>query len=292
MLTPNQKKDIKKKLEDYITCFESQSKAASTLEDISEATVIQILKSKWDDISDAMWVNLNKQLIIAKDKRSIVETSDVRLMIDWFDISRETGVNFCIIGNPGSSKTSASDYYACNNIKTGVYHIKCSEYFNKKQFLSRILSKMGEVNTGYNIGEMMGIIVRKLRRQHQPLLILDEIDKVDDKVFCFYITLYNELEGLCGICLTGTDFLKKRIMRGIERNAKGYKEIYSRIGSKFMELDGTNYDELEEICITHGITDSLDIREIYNSYEGDLRAVDWFIIKKKLAERQNKKYKS
>lgn len=285
MITATQKTEISQLLAVYVDTFSSQSKAAASLKGVSEALIIQVLKSNWKDISDAAWINIGKQIGYFA-KHSFVETQDVRTMVDFFTIAREEGANFAITGNPGSSKTSTAKYFEANNRKTGVYHIQCSEYWNKKQFLAAILSKMGVVNTGFNVGEMMSAIVTNLRRQHQPLIIIDEIDKLSDPVFLFYITLYNELHGLCGICLLGTDYLQKRIIRGVERNTKGYKEIYSRLGSKFITLDGTDAEEVAEICLAHGIDNPMDISEIVNSYKGDLRAVDRKVLKIKMASRK------
>ncbi|MGN6601205.1 MAG: AAA family ATPase [Ginsengibacter sp.] len=286
MITEQQKKEIGIQLLNYVDGYTSQSKAFASLSNVSEATGIQILKGNWKDISDAMWINVGKQIGWNTKQVALVETQDVRTMVEYFSIAREEGANFAIIGAPGSGKTFTAQWYANQNRKQSVYHIACSEYWNKKQFLGEILYQMGVTNTGYNVGEMMGAIVSNLRRKFQPLLIIDEIDKVSDNVFYFYITLYNELKGLCGIVMMGTDYLSKRINRGVLRNTKGFKEIKSRLGQKFIELDGTDKKELAEICEAHGITDALDVTEIYNMYEGDLRALDRQILKKKMIARK------
>jgi hypothetical protein len=106
-----------------------------------------------------------------------------------------------------------------------------------------------------------------------PLLILDEADKLSDQVLYFFITLYNQLEDHCGIVLIATDHLQKRINRGLKLNRKGYKEIYSRIGRKFVELHGVGSTDVAQICMANGINDTKQIKEIYNDCEGDLRRV-------------------
>lgn len=286
MITDKQKTEIANELAAYVSNYNSQAKAFASLANVSEATGIQILKNKWADISDAMWLNVGKQIGWNTKQVSIVETQDVRTMVEFFEIAREEGANFAIIGNTGSSKTFTAKWYAAMNRKSSVYHIRCSDYWNKKMFLGEILEQMGVSNTGFNVAEMMATIVTTLRKQYRPLLIIDEIDKVSDNVLYFYITLYNELEGLCGITMLGTDYLQKRIERGVARNTKGYKEIYSRLGAKFISLDGTDKAEVTEICKAHGITNALDITEIYNSYKGDLRAIDRKVLKIKLAARK------
>jgi hypothetical protein len=44
---------------------------------------------------------------------------------------------------------------------------------------------MGKNSDGLNIIEMMEAIVRGLSRQHQPLIIFDEYDKLNDTVIQF-----------------------------------------------------------------------------------------------------------
>ena len=72
----------------------------------------------------------------------------------------------------------------------------------------------------------------------------------------------------------------------LQRNTKGFKEIYSRLGSKFITLDGTDKKEVAEICRAHGITEPADIQEINNIYNGDLRAIDRQILKKHIIARK------
>lgn len=286
MITNKQKQEIAGLLQEYISNYPSQSKAVASLSGVSEATGIQILKENWKDISDAMWINVGKQIGWNTKQVAIVETQDVRTLVEFFNIAREEGANFAITGQPGIGKTFTAEWYTGMNRKKHVYHIACAEYWNKKTFLGEILKQMGITNTGFNVAEMMNAIVSGLRRQYQPLLIIDEIDKVSDNVLYFYITLYNELKGLCGIVMLGTDFLSKRILKGVAKNTKGFKEIQSRLGQKFITLDGTDKKEVAEICKAHGITDPLDITEIYNSYRGDLRAIDRQILKKKMKIRR------
>jgi Cdc6-like AAA superfamily ATPase len=289
MITEIQKKEIVSLLQKYIGGYNSQAKAAASLKGVSEATCIQMIATNWDAISDAMWISTGKQIGWQTKQVTLVETQDVRTLVEFFDIAREEGANFAITGNSGSGKTFTAAWYASVNRKKSVYHIACSEYWNKKMFLAAILNEMGIINTGYNVGEMMNAIVTNLRRQYQPLLIIDEIDKLSDNVLYFYITLYNELKGLCGIVMLGTDYLSKRIVRGVQRNTKGFKEIYSRLGGKFITLDGTDKSEVIEICKAHGVTNAADIQEIFNIYKGDLRAIERQILKYNIIARRNGK---
>jgi len=140
-------------------------------------------------------------------------------------------------------------------------------------FLSELLAAMGRDATGLNVSELMHEVVRQLKMQDRPVLIIDEADKLSDQVLYFFITLYNELEDRCGIVLIATDHLAKRIRRGLKLNKKGYKEIYSRIARRFIELQGLGSVDITMICQANGVTDRKQIKEVIDDAEGDLRRV-------------------
>jgi hypothetical protein len=102
---------------------------------------------------------------------------------------------------------------------------------------------------------------------------MDEADKLSDQVLYFFITLYNQLEGHCGIVLAATPHLEKRIKRGIKLNKKGYTEIFSRLGRKFIELKGVCFSDVKAICQANGVNGATGIKEIWDDCEGDLRRV-------------------
>lgn len=264
----------------YISQFESQAKACASLRNVSEATVINMKNGAWDKISDDMFRNIGKQ--VGWDVRGTwhsVETLDFNTLITFFADAKDYGNVYAITGPAGSGKSFTADFFAARTRNT--YHIVCAEYWNRKMFLSKVLEKMGIEHTGYNVAEMMDNIVEILMKQENPLLLLDEADKLSDQLLYFFITLYNALKGKCGIVLMATDFLTKRVTRGYRLNKKGYSEIYSRIGRRFITLHGTDRKEVTDICRTNGIDDPASISEIYNEYEGDLRRVERMVHKAK-----------
>jgi DNA transposition AAA+ family ATPase len=272
-MTDHQKKEIQMLLKLYVEQYPSQAKASTSLRNVSESTIINIRTGKWENISDDMWRNVGKQVGFSKKGTwNFVETVDAKMLIHYFEDAKEFSNVFAITAPSGSGKTYVSQWY--EGKRHNVYHISCAEYFNRKVFLTKILEKMGKENTGYNVAEMMDLIVDLLMRQENPLIILDEVDKLPDPVLYFFITLYNHLHGKCGIVMLATDFFAKRIVRGRRINKKGYSEIYSRLGRRFISLRGTDKDEVAEICKANGLKDPSLITSIYNEYEGDLRRLE------------------
>ena len=133
------------------------------------------------------------------------------------------------------------------------------------------------------VAEMMDTATSALKRTESPLIILDEADKLSDSVLYFFITLYNQLEDVCGLVLMATDYLKKRIEKGVRNCKKGYKEIYSRIGRKFICVAAATIEDVALACTANDLTADREINRIYADCEGDFRRVKravWATLKK------------
>ncbi len=282
------KKEVQETLRLYVANNASQRAAAESLNDVSEATVIQILNGNWDKIADKMWRNVAKQLGVGQRQMKLVETLDFQTMFLVFDTAKEESATLAVVGNAGSGKTSVSKMYRQLHRQSNAFYIECREYWNKKTFLSKVLQEMGRSDAGMNSVEMMDTIVREMRKLHQPLLIMDEIDKLPDPVLKFFITFYNELNGMCGFVWLSTNNIEKRMRKGLATNRNGYQELYSRIGSKFIHLTGANSKEIAQICRANGVTDPEDVNAIINECNGDLRRVERNFLKAKMISKHRK----
>jgi len=280
-MTEHSKKEIQMLLKAFIEQYPSQAKAVAALKHTSEATIIHIRRGEWESISDDMWRNIGKQVGYSnKGKWNFVETAASKKLIQVFDDAREYSNVFAITANPGSGKSFVSEWYEAK--RDNAYLISCSEYFNRKVFLQHLLQKMGKSNTGLNVPEMMDLIIETTMKKENPIFIFDEFDKVPDSILYFFITLYNRLEGNVGMVMMATEFLSKRILRGRKMNKKGYSEIYSRIGRRFISLPEATQKEVFEIGKANGVSDVQELHSIYNECEGDLRRVKRGIHKSKV----------
>jgi DNA transposition AAA+ family ATPase len=270
-MTNETKQQIKSKLADYCARYESQNKAANSLKGVSSATISQVLNDNWSLISDEMWRKIGTQIGYSTDAWEIVETRDFRLLNALLTDAQQNSNVFAVTGDAGTGKTFTLRQFASENKR--VFLLSCNEYWNRKMFLMELLGAMGKDYSGYTVGEMMFEAVKGLKVMDQPSIFLDEADKLTDNVLYFFITLYNQLEDHCGIVLVATSHLEKRIKRGIKLNKKGYTEIYSRIGRKFIELKGVGSSDVRAICAANGIDSQITIKEIYQDSEGDLRRV-------------------
>lgn len=266
-----QKQQIADQLRAYCEQKGSQNKAANSLNGVSSATISKVLSGQWETIADEMWRTISAQTGAKSEGWQVVSTRAYDVMTFTLDNAQTDALVLAVTGEAGSGKTEAIKNYTAGH--TNAYHLVCSEYWNRRTFMGKLLKCMGVGVSGTTVSEMMDDIVDTLKRKDAPLIVLDEADKLTDQVLYFFISLYNQLEGHCGIILTATSFLKKRIERGVRLNRKGYAEIYSRIGRKFVALPLLNSEDIAAVCVANGVSDAKSINSIIDEAEGDLRRV-------------------
>jgi Cdc6-like AAA superfamily ATPase len=130
---------------------------------------------------------------------------------------------------------------------------------------------MGIRNPHNRVPQMMHEIISKLKNYDTPpILIIDEVDKLGDRLLYFLITFYNELTWKCSIVLLSTYYFKKRLLDGLRNRKKGYEELISRYGN-FIEFEQTSASDITALCQAQGVTDTAAVRIIVKKCNGDLR---------------------
>ncbi|MDD4747127.1 MAG: ATP-binding protein [Salinivirgaceae bacterium] len=279
-LSQARKEQIVELLDNFVDHKGSANKAAKTLTTVSGGTISNMKSGKWTSIADGLWLamerEIKQQFAVQNSTENlkqwnIVETRDYVAMQQFMSDAQTDALVLAITGEAGSGKSIAIKDYASKNHE--VYALSCSSYWRPRLFLSNLLRAMGRDSGGYSVGEMMDEIVYHIKRDTAPLIILDEADKLPDEVLYFFISMYNEVEEHCGIVLCATDNLEKRIKRGLRLNKKGYKEIYSRIGRRFIKLAGGTDHDIAQVCMANGITEPKHINSVVDDSDGDFRRV-------------------
>lgn len=268
-------------LEKFIVQKGSQNQVAAGMSGVSAATLSQMRNHKWDLIADDMWRKVAKYVGVAASVWNYAATRNSLELELFFNDSQQFSLVMAITGKAGSGKSETAKKYESEN--KNAFLLSCNEYWDKRWFLRELLGKMGKDHAGMTLPEMMHKAVLLLKSLEKPIIILDEADKLADNVLLFFITLYNALEDHCGIVLMATNFLEKRIRRGVAMEKKGYREIYSRVGLRFIELENTSYSDVEKICVANGIEDTAIIRTISKDCDGDVRRVRRLIFSHKRA---------
>lgn len=270
-MTQLEKTEIKTRLDAYVARYDSQNKAANTLQGVSSATISQILNNNWEKIADEMWRTVASQ--IGGKQWQAVETRFYNLFTQLLSDAKEYSFVYAVTAEAGSGKTFTARQFTATN--KNVFHLVCNEGWRLQGFLYDMLRVLGlEVKKCcYDNSSMLAEVVMKLKKLDTPLVIFDEADKLHDSIYQTLITLYNQTEDYCGIVLCATPYLDKRITRGVQLQRRGYNELFSRIGRKFVNIPSNSKVDIKAICLANGIDGDDQIAEVIADSECDLRRV-------------------
>ena len=274
----SEKKVIVANLKSYIERYPSQNKAAGSLEGISAGTLSSMINGNWSRISDAMWTKVSEQVKPTGSSSAtgwtIVETGAFQEISYARQDAQEYKNVTWVVGEAGCGKTTTGRLYAESHKE--AFYILCSEDMLKGEFVRTIARRLGIRSEGYTVRELWQAIIDSIIQMERPLIIFDEADKLPESVFQYFISMYNNLEDRCGVVFLSTDYIKRRISNGLRYGRKGYKEIFSRIGRKYFDLEPTSAQDVYAICTANGITSREEIDKIIKEGDGcdfDLRRI-------------------
>lgn len=292
--TTEQKEQIRSALMTYCENYPTRNRAAESLQNVSTATVSQVINGKYELVSDDMFTRIAVQIGFALDSWQLHEGKTFREITYAFaDAQAYKNVTW-VVGDAGCGKTTAAIEY--RRTHRNVFYILCSEDMHRSDFVREIAKQVGAPTDSTNLRDMLENAISMISFLSSPLLIFDEGDKLTDSVFNYFISIYNRLEGHSGIIFLSTDYIKRRIDNGLRYNKKGYKEINSRIGRRFYEVSATKPNDIYAICQANNLTDRADIEEVLKDArrsDNDLRRVKRCIhARKRMSEARKKTMKN
>lgn len=272
-MTTEQKTQIRERLAEYVKRYPSQNKAANSLKGTSAGTISSILNGKWDLISDDMWMKLSSQLATSSEWQLCHTQAFDDLNYFLQDAQAESSVMW-VVGPAGIGKSTAAGEFRKSH--RNVFILTCAEDMCNSSFIKELAALVGVRPGGMTLRETKQAIVKAIVTMESPLLIFDEGDKLRDTVLSNYVSLYNALEDKCGMVFLSTDSIEQKIRKGVDRGKRGFDELDSRIGRRFVPLTLVNSMEIESICQANGLTSAAAIRTVQTeaaSCRNDLRRV-------------------
>jgi len=274
LMKQKEKKKVVDLLQVYIKQKGSQNKAANALQ-VSSAVISHLVQGKWEAYSDDMFRKIGNQLGYSSQNWQFVETTNAKALLSDLSKAKQQQSVITILADAGSGKSEITKKYASETPE--AIRIECAGYWDERHFLQQILLQMGVRNPHNRIPDMMDEIISRLSGYDTPpILIIDEVDKLGDRLLYFLITFYNELKWKCSIVLLSTYYFKKRLEDGLRNRRKGYEELYSRYGT-YVEFEQTSAADVALLCQAQGVTDKTVIRTIQKKCNGDLRIAAEFI---------------
>lgn len=286
MIDNSTKQQITEHLNKYVENAGSQNKAKTQL-GISIATISNMLAGNWEGIADQMWRRISKILGVSLDEQwQHVETAQWKAISGLFADAQYFANVYGVTAVPGSGKTYALDQY--RKINPNVFYVKCDKHTVARGLLSDLLLTMGKNSTSA-CPILLYHIQLLIEKMANPVIIIDELEKVKPDTMFLFIDLYNRLKGKCGIVLLGTPNFETLIDKGVEKGRLCYNEFLSRIGGKFVNIPAPSTKDGSAIIQAQGITDQFEINAILDDSNTnkkttaiDLRRVERLVHKEKL----------
>lgn len=273
-ITEKDKQAICDLVEEKKQALGSANKVAQAL-DVNPSTITNSLRPEnWAKlVSDAMWVKIGKGVNykFSTSNWTIAEnTTNAKLMLHTLKAAQENGMCMGISEKAGSGKSASIKFFQSQDPEA-VFVLECDDW-SKRQFLLELCQSVGiETKKSYQdintLGKKVVDFFKGKTANCQPILILDEADKLKASALRFVITLFNKLEDECGIVLAGTENLAKEIENRKRKAVKGYDEIHSRLGRKFVQLRGATKGDVRLICEANGVMSTAIINSIFSELE-------------------------
>lgn len=281
MLTEENKKEIAALVMAEAKRIGSQEKFGATV-DLSGATISNIIKGKWANTSDKLWNKLAAAVNYHGRQWQVAETRNYKAVTSLCDVAQREAITVAVSHDAGAGKSCAAKDFA--NKHRNAFYVQCHQYWTQKMFLASILRALGRDPDELTSNVIAEEIISTLRGMNKPVLILDEVDKLRDPLLMFIITLYNELDGVCGMVFIGAPYLRISWEKAAKRDRRGFRELMSRVGRRFVHLEKIVRKDVELVCQANGIDDANDIQHIWNEVEADpdLRRVKRSIEKKRM----------
>lgn len=236
---------------------------------VSPANISQMVNGNWDLISDSLWAKVKVNLNINWDWQ-IAETTNLKTINSLLKDAQNGGMSICICDKEGLGKTVGYEYYKRHN--RNVILIRCKNYWSKKSFARHQLLACGLVDEG-TTEEMIERFQDHLTKLNDAIVIYDQFDKLKEPQKDLFMDYYNELDGECAFVLSGVPHVRKQEENGYKRNKMGYRERFSRYGSKFIPLDKLTRNDVKAMCVVNGVSDEEVIDHIFENCLGDGRRV-------------------
>jgi len=248
-LTTEHKQAIASKIEEKKEALSTYS-AVATFCNVSESVISQMKAGTYTTKNEAAWMEVGMKLgwkpdyATGKKEWVVVETSDYKSINKLVNDAKNQSLFMGISDIAGSGKSAPlKDIAEKNNGNLGI-----------------------DIARGYKTpNKLLELVIDFFQRRNlqQPLLIIDEADKLKDAAKRIFIPLYNRCEDTLGVVIAGSEHLEQEIKKGVKYRKKGFDEIDSRFGRRYIKLMGNTIGDVTKICTANGVADKATITSFF-----------------------------
>lgn len=189
-------------------------------------------------IKETSWLKLVSHFGLMRNDWQTAKTATFNTIQEALELCQEDGIWQVLCDRAGIGKTYAARAYA--EAHKGVIFLDCTQHKTLVSFISGIGRQVG-VPMQRTYTEQWEMITNTIILMDKPLLILDEMGDVDERVLGLLKGLYNKADrggflevGFYGM---GADNLQQRLDNGRLYKKPAYAEFWSRIDNNITDLN-------------------------------------------------------
>ena len=248
--------------------------AEENKENISSAYVSLMITgiedtSKWAKLSDMKWQFIQHKIGMATTWK-FGRSKNYEVITELLTNAQQNCKFVALCGYEGAGKTESLNRYCRENANTFYVQFDILST-SKRDFLDAISLAMG-INTEMNNRLKVREIIRKMNSLQNPLLILDQFDKLSDGNKLLVQAIYDATEHKAGIVISGTDAMYAQLKKLYDRDKVGFRELWRRI-SYWQPLFRPTKEIVNTICKANGLQDEKCVKYIFNNSKnyGEIR---------------------
>lgn len=144
-LSTEQKEQVRSALAAYCDNYPTRNRAAESLQNVSSATVSQLLNGKYELISDDMFTRIAVQIGFSFEHWQLHEGRAFREITYAFSDAQSYKNVTWVVGDAGCGKTTAAIEY--RRTHRNVFYILCSEDMRRSDFVREIAKQVARPPT-------------------------------------------------------------------------------------------------------------------------------------------------
>lgn len=202
-------------------------------------------------ISDMYWKKIAGLLGIEVDKKywEIKQTPQMVAILAALEEAKEDGRTITIVGETGCGKSFTIEELFMKKNPVACYKIVIGNLDNIGDIVDKLADviglKLGTMSRSAKLKEVSYALLMMKYRNLKPLVIFDEAEYMSHVALCAIKSMYDMLNGVCGIVMVGTEQILRNYDRLKNKNKTGIPQLYRRIkfGIKYIPNIDKRYNE-------------------------------------------------
>jgi DNA transposition AAA+ family ATPase len=187
---------------------------------------------------------------IEETLRPHFEFNNHRTLFTELAIAKMTKQSVGIVGPVGMCKSYSSAFFS-KHAEYGkeTYLVTCEGTFSAKSFMQALCRSVGVSDIGSRT-EMLRRVTKKLEKDTQPQVIIDESENLPNAAFKAVKDMWDALEDICSIALIGSPEVEEKLYKGYQRDRAPFAQVYSRFAGcdGFKQLDAFSKEDVQLVC--------------------------------------------